>query len=254
MASTNEPKFNLYRRIRTSSKQIMPIVGKKNGADMEDIKGIKEDSVEMSVTEEIDEDHTRSSQDDSYEFRADVMHEGRGGDEPYPVARNTIELLKIIWADYKFTWVGFFDNHKNKDEAEDDDVEPLVDVEKIKEKQKELQKNVHRNVETLKEGGTDIADEMKEITGIRNKRDLKKWSMEQLQLANECVAEFMRGYRIGRDEEIDKMMNEYFNDIDFDDEGDDDKIDDVDDQNNQNEKNETTSENKAGRKRRRRKS
>ena len=69
----------------------------------------------------------------------------------------------------------------------------------------------------IKEEGGDILDMLKDTTGIRTKTDAKKWAMKQLRLANECVAEFMKGYREGRDEEIDKMMNEYFKDIQFED-------------------------------------
>jgi hypothetical protein len=85
-----------------------------------------------------------------------------------------------------------------------------------------MKANVDHNVEMLKEEGSDIAEMFKEKTGVRTQQDAKAWAMEQLKLANECVADFMKGYREGRDEEIDKMMNEYFKDIDFDNEKEDD--------------------------------
>ena len=53
--------------------------------------------------------------------------------------------------------------------------------------------------------------------------------MVQLRLANDCVGEFMRGYRKSRDDEIEKMMNVYFKEFDEKEdekEGDDDDDDD----------------------------
>jgi hypothetical protein len=51
---------------------------------------------------------------------------------------------------------------------------------------------------------------MKDNTKIYTKEDLKKWAGEQLKLATQCVNEFMAGYRSGRDEEVEKMLNQYF--------------------------------------------
>lgn len=176
--------------------------------------------------------------------KIDIMHEGRGGDSPYPEAKDWRELVALTWADYKFTWVGFLGQNKIEEVVKEEN-EALFDEDKIREKQKEIRTNVDRNIEKIKEGGDVVLHEMKDITGIYNKRDLKKWAMEQLKLANECVASFMKGYREGRDEEVDKMMNEYFKDIDFD-------VDDED----EDEDDESEEENKAkrrvaGRRRRR---
>lgn len=157
--------------------------------------------------------------------KTEIMHEGRGGDAPYPKAANAKELFELVWADYKFTWEGFFDQYKlnkkendTKEEKLQEISEPMISTEKLIQQKKKLRKNVDNNVEKLQESGEIMVNEMKNITGIRNQQDLKKWAMEQLKLANECVAEFMQGYRKGRDQEVDKMMNEYFKDINFDDE------------------------------------
>jgi hypothetical protein len=138
--------------------------------------------------------------------------------------RNIKQLLQSAWSDYKSTWEGFFDNLKMEkkdtnsaqEEEENTKEKDLIDLEKIQDKQKELRANVNRNLKTIRQEGGTFIEVIKETTGLRNKRDLKIWAMEQLKLANECVAEFMKGYRAGRDEEMDKMMNEYFKDIDLD--------------------------------------
>lgn len=135
--------------------------------------------------------------------------------------KNRRELLQVAWADYKSTWEGFFDNaklNKEEEQKQEDDYLSSIDTEAMEQKGKDLRANVDRNVELIKEEGSDIAELIKEKTGVRTQKDAKAWAMEQLKLANECVAEFMKGYREGRDEEIDKMMNEYFKDIDFDNE------------------------------------
>jgi len=161
----------------------------------------------------------------------DPLHiiKNTGGKSGITNRKNILTILPLAWGVYKSTWEGFFDNHgkykkdlKKAEEEEDgdDDDEPMFDAKDIKKKQKEVRKNIGRNVNFLKEEGSVALENAKDITGIRNKNDLMKWSMKQLKLANECVAEFMKGYRYGRDQEIDNVMNEYFKDIEFEDDND----------------------------------
>lgn len=142
-------------------------------------------------------------------------------------AKNIPHLLRLAWEDYKSTWEGFNDNLKKKSktvEQEDDDKENdssnnyQINTDKFVEKQKEIRSNVDRNLGVLREEGASLVDIVKGMTGINNKRDLKVFAMEQLKLANECVSEFMKGYRFGRDKEFEKVMTEYFKDIEFNDE------------------------------------
>jgi len=44
--------------------------------------------------------------------------------------------------------------------------------------------------------------------------DLIEWAVTQIKLASVCVNKFMTGYWKGRDEKMDKMLNEYFKEID----------------------------------------
>lgn len=200
-----------------------------------DAKRMPKQKPETTDTQTETQTETESNTNISTIEKTNIMHEGRGGDEPYPDAKDINEWMQLVWADYKFTWVGFLNqnNKRNKRDDDDDDYPDqdrdkygmmvdridssidTIDTQKILAKQKELRDNVDRNVDTIqKEGGAMLTD-IKEMTGIYNQRDLKKWAMEQLKLANECVKEFMGGYRQGRDEEVDNMMNEYFKDIDF---------------------------------------
>ena len=89
------------------------------------------------------------------------------------------------------------------------------DGERILKKRDEVRGNIKRNVESVREEGDALIGTVKKVTGIESQEDLKIWAMQQLRLANECVATFMEGYRKGRDEEVDKMLNQYFKDIDL---------------------------------------
>jgi hypothetical protein len=77
-------------------------------------------------------------------------------------------------------------------------------------KGEEIRSNVARNLEVARREGTDIIEQAKEQTGIRNQEDLKAFASDTMRLATECLKEFMAGYREGRDNEIDKMLHEYF--------------------------------------------
>jgi hypothetical protein len=74
----------------------------------------------------------------------------------------------------------------------------------------EIRSNVAQNLEVARREGTDMIEQAKEQTGIRNQKDLKAFASDTMRLATECLKEFMAGYREGRDNEIDKMLHEYF--------------------------------------------
>ena len=81
----------------------------------------------------------------------------------------------------------------------------------------EVAENARRNAEFLKVESERLRESVREATGIRTKDDLKKFAGEAMKLASECVREFMAGYRKGRDDETEKMLNQYFQDLDDDD-------------------------------------
>ena len=70
-----------------------------------------------------------------------------------------------------------------------------------------IQSNVSRNIKHAKENAQEIFEQAKD-----SKDDLQKIAGESMKLATVCLKEFMSGYRQGRDQEIDKMLNEYFHD------------------------------------------
>jgi len=183
-----------------------------------------------STTEQSDPNNDEDNQHDTTAQNEDT-------DEQSKVAKNIKELLHLAWIDYKYTWEGFLDNTRlnkeehqtqQEDEQSQSQSQPFIDTEALEEKGQKLKANANRNVQMIREEGPSIVGMVKEQTGLKNKRDVKAWAMDQLKLANECVANFMKGYRVGRDEEMDNMMNEYFKDSDFDSDTDDQSSDDED--------------------------
>lgn len=72
--------------------------------------------------------------------------------------------------------------------------------------------NVSRNFDVAQKEAQQFAEEVKEQTGIRTQEDLRNLASSIMKLATESLKEFMAGYRQGRDEEVDKMLHEYFQD------------------------------------------
>eukprot|EP00546_Thalassionema_frauenfeldii_P003302 CAMPEP_0178932746 /NCGR_PEP_ID=MMETSP0786-20121207/22821_1 /TAXON_ID=186022 /ORGANISM="Thalassionema frauenfeldii, Strain CCMP 1798" /LENGTH=145 /DNA_ID=CAMNT_0020610137 /DNA_START=360 /DNA_END=797 /DNA_ORIENTATION=- len=112
-------------------------------------------------------------------------------------------------SEYKKSHEGFLLPKRKLEEAEDQD--SLSNL--VEEHRSEIRSNITKNVEFLRSEGDEALKSIKKETGIGTVEDLRKWAGEQLTLANECLKEFMSGYRHGRDEEIDKMINEYFKEV-----------------------------------------
>lgn len=142
-------------------------------------------------------------------------------------------LFRDVWATYYNTFEGWETEEERierereerrakglpVDEDEDeDDTETVYQIEydedALRQKQKEITDNFGRNLNIAHSTGQDLLEQAKEKTGIRTKEDLKIWAGEQMKLATTCLSEFMGGYREGRDEEVDRMLNEYFKDLD----------------------------------------
>jgi hypothetical protein len=59
----------------------------------------------------------------------------------------------------------------------------------------------------------ELRKEVRERTGINSSEDLKRYAAEAMQLMSTSLKEFMAGYRKGRDDEVEKMLTEYFQDL-----------------------------------------
>jgi hypothetical protein len=109
--------------------------------------------------------------------------------------------------DYRSTFEGWLLPESKETEAEKADTVPLADL--VETQRKEIPPMWPKMSNFSKRGSKTLKQSGKE-TGIYTMQHLREWAARQLQLATECVNEFMVGYRQGRDDEIDKMMNLYF--------------------------------------------
>jgi hypothetical protein len=125
------------------------------------------------------------------------------------------EVFSLAWQDYKESWVGFTTSKGLFVE----DVEPNHEVQKekivdgIKSKSKEVMVNVKRNSRFLQASAMKIRKEVRERTGITSVEDIKAYAADAMRLATECLNQFMQGYRKGRDDEVEKMLTQYFQNL-----------------------------------------
>lgn len=146
------------------------------------------------------------------------------------------KAARLAWIDYCSTWEGFFSRKSTEADDEELKVRPgSVDMKPVGQKEdesapslddvfrkgEEMAGTFTRNVTfisdkamTLREEarertGIRTIDDVKRITGIYSIDDLKRIAAEWMRLAADCLQEFLVGYRQGRDEEVDRMLNEY---------------------------------------------
>ena len=121
--------------------------------------------------------------------------------------REVFRDLGKAWNLYLTTWEGTILRAPRK---ETDTMKQEMAGPEGPSKGEEIRSNVARNLEVAQREGTDMIEQAKEQTGIRNQEDLKAFASDTMKLATECLKEFMAGYREGRDNEVDKMLHEYF--------------------------------------------
>ena len=90
-----------------------------------------------------------------------------------------------------------------------------------------IAENVKKNISAITHETPRLVKLGQEITGASTKEELRVWVGDMLKLGTACLTEFMSGYRKGRDEEIDRMLHEYFKELDEEKKGPDDDDDAV---------------------------
>ena len=118
--------------------------------------------------------------------------------------RNVPGDLRKAWVVYASTW-----NYGSRDD-ESAALNQQQDSDKGQLKFTEISDNLNENLSEIRKDGASILEQAQERTGVRSYDDLKVLAADWMKLANECLREFMAGYREGRDKEIDKMLHEYF--------------------------------------------
>lgn len=126
----------------------------------------------------------------------------------------SFQQLKEAWElsikEYRWSHEGWLLPESEETDSNGETKEKLSVSDRIEEQRKQINTNVAKNVKFIKAEGPKALEEVQKRTGIYSLQDLKEWTALQLQLATECVHEFMAGYREGRDDEVEKMMNQYF--------------------------------------------
>jgi len=112
---------------------------------------------------------------------------------------------------YRETWEGFYSSKGFFVEDATNEKNSQEEVAKsMEQKREEVTENVRRNAQFIQEESEKIRKEVRERTGINSTEDLKRVAADMMRLASECVKEFMAGYRKGRDDEVEKMLTQYF--------------------------------------------
>jgi hypothetical protein len=126
------------------------------------------------------------------------------------------QALTKSYSQYIETWDGFFTSPGFIVQSKDDDVQiNAKELQLVAENRRtEITANVKRNVDFVKEEREKLREKLRETTGIHTTEDLRRVAGDMMKLASECVKEFMTGYRKGRDDETEKMLTEYFQELD----------------------------------------
>ncbi len=136
------------------------------------------------------------------------------------------EIFRRTKDTYLMTFEGFLLPEKKRDEngniipddevkAEEDDADGITTMkEKATDAANQISENVQKNISTIQQEAPKLIEMGQQVTGISSREELRAWVSDQLKLGTACLTEFMKGYRSGRDDEVDKMLHEYFKDLD----------------------------------------
>jgi hypothetical protein len=136
------------------------------------------------------------------------------------------EVFRKTKDTYLWTFEGFLlpekkrDEHgniipDNEDDADEEDVDKNTTIkDKARDAANQMAGNLQNNISTIQQEAPKLLRMGQEVTGISSREELRAWVGEQLKLGTACLTEFMKGYRSGRDDEVDKMLHEYFKDLD----------------------------------------
>lgn len=135
------------------------------------------------------------------------------------------EVFRRTKDTYLMTFEGFLLPRKKRDEhgniisdnevnADEEDDEKTTMKEKATDAANQIAGNVQKNISTIQQEAPKLVEMGQKVTGISSREELRAWVSDQLKLGTACLTEFMKGYRSGRDDEVDKMLHEYFKDLD----------------------------------------
>lgn len=116
--------------------------------------------------------------------------------------------------EYRKTWNGFFKSRGLFVEDEEEAEKSKENLHKsIQEQTDAVKQNIKRNSKFLADESVRLRSEFQNRTGLHSLDDLRRVAREAMRLASDCLNEFMSGYRKGRDDEVEKMMTQYFQEL-----------------------------------------
>ena len=118
--------------------------------------------------------------------------------------------FRDAWVQYKETWEDGLKGAPKEETAVDTTTTSITTLPQNNNYQQQVGMNLSRNIDTAQSDAQQLLQKAKDNTGIHNQDDLRSLASSTMQLATECLKEFMVGYRKGRDEEVDNMLNDYF--------------------------------------------
>lgn len=157
----------------------------------------------------------------------DILFPNPYANEPDPLAFATgkglsfLQMRTVLYkavVAYRDSWKGFFTSRGLLVEDEDEIKQKAEAAAKAANKtstDKEktspmtldaIQENAKTNFSTLRDDAEFIKKEVSDRTGVHTTDDLKRIAEDMLRLATDCVQDFMNGYRKGRDDQIDRML------------------------------------------------
>lgn len=127
------------------------------------------------------------------------------------------QAITLAWRDYRSTWEGFTTSKGFLVEDQEEIEQQRKDRrESFDSKRDEVLGNVRRNADFLKDEAEEVRTLLRARTGVNSTEDLRKWAADMMRLASDCVNQFMSGYRKGRDDEVEKMLTQYFQELEVD--------------------------------------
>jgi hypothetical protein len=210
-STSSTPSFFTYNSGRSRRRrQRLQLAGERRESALDK-------KVATSSAETKEEDDTRSVRDIIFPHPFENMPATDEYKMKWPTSWSMWRrALSESYSKYMTTWDGFFTSQGFIVQSKDDDVQ--INTKEVQlaaeKKQTEVTANVQRNVEFVKEESTKLRDQVREQTGIHTTEDLRRFAGDMMKLASECVKEFMTGYRKGRDDETEKMLTQYFQELD----------------------------------------
>lgn len=191
----------------------------------ETVGKLLQEKLESNNDDGNDDTHNHNDEVDHRTWRTILFPpvDDHGGPKTPPIQWPTspwawYSVLGEAWGVYKGTWEGFFSSSSSQ-KAVEESKDGIVEKQQQQQQQQDstsaaavqqMADNATKNIHVAQEEGGKLLQEVQTQTGIYTLEDVKRTARELMKVATAMLKEFMMEYRTGRDEEVDKMLHEYF--------------------------------------------